>query len=282
MFRRCRRGRGPPRRERPFPSGVHRRRATAGRSAAGVWNGSDSPSRLSMAGRGLNPVGTHAVRQIGHCKNRDLRLVVMVQALRPASIDPLIQATFRGSAVGMWPATASRVAQASTASEPRCPAHQVLHQIVLEHVETFGVQAASLRDGEGLPGFVEREFRDFLTCECLAGGFARFHCDQCGQDRLVPFSRKGRGFCPSCGGRRPPCAGSARRTSLKSTRQESCSGCSTATRRCENASPRRRPSASGRPAFQIALACSEEVWSPQRTRRTQSINLQLSERVRVA
>jgi transposase-like zinc-binding protein len=64
------------------------------------------------------------------------------------------------------------------------------------------VQAASLRDGEGLPGFVEREFREFLTCGCLAAGFARFHCDACGHDRLVPFSCKGRGFCPSCGGRR--------------------------------------------------------------------------------
>ena len=102
----------------------------------------------------------------------------------------------------MRPAMAFRVAQPSTTYEPRRPAQQVLHQIVREHFETFRVQAASLRDGEGLPGFVEREFRDFLTCGCLAGGFARFRCDQCGQDRLVPFSCKGRGFCPSCGGRR--------------------------------------------------------------------------------
>ncbi|MCP4308375.1 MAG: transposase, partial [bacterium] len=28
------------------------------------------------------------------------------------------------------------------------------------------------------------------------------HCDACGHDRLVPFSCKRRGFCPSCGGRR--------------------------------------------------------------------------------
>ena len=53
-----------------------------------------------------------------------------------------------------------------------------------------------------LPRFVEREFREFLTCGCLAAGFARFHCDGCAHDRLVPFSCKGRGFCPSCGGRR--------------------------------------------------------------------------------
>jgi transposase-like zinc-binding protein len=35
-----------------------------------------------------------------------------------------------------------------------------------------------------------------------AGIFVRVHCDACGKDRLVAFSCKGRGFCPSCGGRR--------------------------------------------------------------------------------
>ena len=86
--------------------------------------------------------------------------------------------------------------------EPRDPTQSILFQVVRDHYETFRVQAGSLRDGEGLPRFVEREFREFLTCGCLAAGFARFHCDACGHDRLVPFSCKGRGFCPSCGGRR--------------------------------------------------------------------------------
>jgi hypothetical protein len=45
---------------------------------------------------------------------------------------------------------------------------------VRDHFETFRAQAASLRDGEGLPRFVEQEFRDFLQCGWLAGGFARF------------------------------------------------------------------------------------------------------------
>ena len=86
--------------------------------------------------------------------------------------------------------------------EPRRPAEGVLYQIVQAHFETFRAQAASLRDGEGLPRFVEEEFRDFLRCGSLAGGFARFRCTACGLDRLVPFSCKGRGFCLSCGGRR--------------------------------------------------------------------------------
>jgi hypothetical protein len=94
------------------------------------------------------------------------------------------------------------VAQATGTYEPHDPAQNVLYHIVRDHFETFRAQAASLRDGDGLPRFVEREFREFLTCGCLAAGFARFHCDACRYDRLVPFSCKGRGFCPSCGGRR--------------------------------------------------------------------------------
>ena len=94
------------------------------------------------------------------------------------------------------------MAAPSTTYEPRCPAQTALHQIVRDHVETFRVQAACLRDGQGLPRFVEQEFRNFLQCGSLAGGFARFRCGDCGLDRLVPFSCKGRALCPSCGGRR--------------------------------------------------------------------------------
>ena len=71
-----------------------------------------------------------------------------------------------------------------------------------DYFETFREQVASLRDGEGLPRFVEQEFRDFLKCGWLAGGFTWFHCGDCGLDRLVPFSCEGRALCPSCGGRR--------------------------------------------------------------------------------
>ena len=90
----------------------------------------------------------------------------------------------------------------SSSYEPRCPTAGALHRIVPEHVETFRAQAATLRDGEGLPRFVEAEFRDVLQCGLLAGGFARFQCGTCGLARFVAVSCKGRGFCPSCGGRR--------------------------------------------------------------------------------
>lgn len=94
------------------------------------------------------------------------------------------------------------MARPSTSYEPRRPEGSVLHQIVQDHLESFLVQAARLRDGDGLPQFVERPFREFLRCGLLGGGFARFHCGECGLDRLVAFSCKGRARCPSCGGRR--------------------------------------------------------------------------------
>ena len=93
------------------------------------------------------------------------------------------------------------MASPSTTYEPRQPESGVLYQVVRDRFETFRAQAADLRDGEGLPGFVKQEFRDFLRCGSLGGGFARFRCAGCGFDRLVPFSCHGRGFCPSCGGR---------------------------------------------------------------------------------
>ncbi len=84
----------------------------------------------------------------------------------------------------------------------RDPAASVLYQVVRDHYETFRAEATRLRDGEGLPRFVRDEFEAFLRCGWLAGGFARFRCTRCREERLVAFSCKGRGFCPSCGGRR--------------------------------------------------------------------------------
>ena len=41
---------------------------------------------------------------------------------------------------------------------------RVTQVVVRDHFETFRTQAADLRDGAGLPGFVEREFHKFLQC----------------------------------------------------------------------------------------------------------------------
>jgi hypothetical protein len=72
---------------------------------------------------------------------------------------------------------------------------------VVQHgLETFLARAQERE--RPVPRFVERELRAFLHCGVLAHGFVRVHCDDCGLDRVVAFSCKGRGFCPSCGGRR--------------------------------------------------------------------------------
>ena len=56
---------------------------------------------------------------------------------------------------GTRSASPRRVAQPSTTYEPGDPT-TVLYGIVRDHFETFRTQAASLRDGDGLPKFVEQ------------------------------------------------------------------------------------------------------------------------------
>ena len=71
---------------------------------------------------------------------------------------------------------------------PRDAGHAVLHRVIDEHLEAFLETAKRHTDGSPLPGFVEQEFRDFLTCGVLAHGFARLRCTDCAFERLVPFS----------------------------------------------------------------------------------------------
>jgi hypothetical protein len=86
--------------------------------------------------------------------------------------------------------------------QPRDAERGVLYRVVDAHLDAFLDAAAEGPGGTRLPAFIEQEFRDFLTCGVLAHGFARLRCGECAFERLVPFSCKGRGFCPSCGGRR--------------------------------------------------------------------------------
>jgi len=55
------------------------------------------------------------------------------------------------------------VAQPSSPYEACDPTSTILYGIVRDHFETFRAHGAALRDGEGLPRFVEQEFRDFLA-----------------------------------------------------------------------------------------------------------------------
>jgi hypothetical protein len=98
------------------------------------------------------------------------------------------------------PATVSDHHSAAVGYTPRRPEETLIHGVVATQLETF--LARQCRRERPVPPFVEREFRKFLDCGILAQGFLRVHCDACGKDRLVAYSCKRRGFCPSCGGRR--------------------------------------------------------------------------------
>ena len=80
------------------------------------------------------------------------------------------------------------------------PETTLLYQIVREYWPEFQAELAS--HGRHLPAYVTKEFDEYLKCGRLEYGFLRVRCDTCHDEKLVAFSCKNRGFCPSCGARR--------------------------------------------------------------------------------
>ena len=80
------------------------------------------------------------------------------------------------------------------------PETTLLYQIVHEYWPEFQAELAS--HGKTLPTYVTKEFAEYLKCGRLEHGFLRVRCESCHDERLVAFSCKKRGFCPSCGARR--------------------------------------------------------------------------------
>ena len=81
------------------------------------------------------------------------------------------------------------------------PEQTTLYRLAQQHAATFFAQAEETTSAR-LPQFVRDEFDAFLECGILAHGFLRLRCGDCGRDKLLAFSCKRRGFCPSCGARR--------------------------------------------------------------------------------
>ena len=81
------------------------------------------------------------------------------------------------------------------------PEQTTLYRLVQQHAQSFFAQSEEAA-GARLPQFVRDEFDAFLECGILAHGFLRLRCGDCGHDKLLAFSCKRRGFCPSCGARR--------------------------------------------------------------------------------
>jgi ribosomal protein S27E len=80
------------------------------------------------------------------------------------------------------------------------PEQTLLYQLVDAHYPALVDQLA--QQAKSLPDHVHREFEAYLKCGSLEHGFLRVRCDKCHFERLVAFSCKKRGFCPSCGARR--------------------------------------------------------------------------------
>ena len=82
------------------------------------------------------------------------------------------------------------------------PESTTLYEVVRDNIETlFG----AIDDGGlavRIPKHARQELVAYLDCGLLCRGFARLKCRGCSETRLVAFSCKGRGFCPSCMGRR--------------------------------------------------------------------------------
>jgi ribosomal protein S27E len=80
------------------------------------------------------------------------------------------------------------------------PEATLLYQLVERHYPEL--VAAREAAGRALPKYVQEEFAAYLTCGRLEHGFLRVRCESCHAEKLVAFSCKRRGFCPSCGARR--------------------------------------------------------------------------------
>ena len=107
-----------------------------------------------------------------------------------------------------FPAQAERLSGSQAALLPLaklifvCYLATALHAVVRGHLAELLDDARRRSDsGTGYPAFVGHEFSRYLDCGVMAHGFSRLRCPDCGFERLVAFSCKGR-LCPSCWARR--------------------------------------------------------------------------------
>ncbi|MEK9826483.1 MAG: transposase zinc-binding domain-containing protein, partial [Methylotenera sp.] len=80
------------------------------------------------------------------------------------------------------------------------PESTLLYQVIERYYPEY-LSALSYQ-GKSILAFVEKEFEEYLKCGRLEHGFLRVRCSDCKHEKLVAFSCKRRGFCPSCGARR--------------------------------------------------------------------------------
>jgi len=87
---------------------------------------------------------------------------------------------------------------------PRHPERTVLYRVLFHHFDRFLAEYESRFEREY--GFfrpiVKEVVERYLDCGNPKCGFARIRCPDCAEERLVMFSCRTRGFCPSCHAKR--------------------------------------------------------------------------------
>jgi len=86
--------------------------------------------------------------------------------------------------------------QACPKYQRRRPQLTPCYQIVNEHLDSFVAERSA--ENRPLPEYVLEEFEAYLKCGIPAFGFLRLKCGSCQEEKIVAFSCKKRGFCPSC------------------------------------------------------------------------------------
>ena len=100
----------------------------------------------------------------------------------------------------MAPRTALTLPGDASTYERHRPQHTPLYGLIEEHYPRFVERLQA--EGASLPRFVSEDFEAYLKYGRLEHGFLRVKCDACRHEKLVGFSCKRRGFCPSCCARR--------------------------------------------------------------------------------
>jgi len=86
----------------------------------------------------------------------------------------------------------------------RHPERTVFYRVLFHHIESFLKAYGSRFEREYgyLLLIVEEVVDKYLDCGNPKCGFARIKCSDCGREKLLMFSCKTRGFCPSCHAKR--------------------------------------------------------------------------------
>ena len=184
----------------PFPWRQRTRRKRMGTILAmvpvgGRWVGDDAAvvllGGIQLATDSQQPACTLQGISLGHLDvvgKREDGLVVL--------------ATGDGCAASIMEAAACAKPATGYTYARREPEKTALFQVLQQHLLTFEQRWTDEASGHTLPKFVTDELHDFLGCGILARGLAQLFCPTCHERYVVGWSCKGRGFCPSCGGRR--------------------------------------------------------------------------------